>query len=66
MRREEFHERLREEWRTEDERVEFLRQRNEANREKASKRQQDQEQIKQARFSAKQERLEKYRASILP
>ena len=65
-RREEFHERLREEWRTEDERAEHLRRQSEANREMQTKRQQEVERAKDARLSVQQERSGKYRASILP
>jgi hypothetical protein len=65
-RREDFHERLREEWRTEDERAENHRIRSEASREKQSVRQQKAHRAKEARLSVKQEQREKYRASILP
>lgn len=65
-RREQFHDRLREEWRTEDERDEYLRRRSEANREKQDVRQKDAAHAKEARLSAKRERMERYRASILP
>ncbi len=65
-RRENFHERLREEWRAEDEHAEHLRRRSEAGREKQSVRQREADRTKDARLSAKQERREKYRASILP
>ena len=65
-RREDFHDRLRSEWRTEDERAERLRRQSETNRQKQSVRQQQAENARDARLSAKQERKEKYRASILP
>lgn len=65
-RREEFHDRLREEWRNEKERAERLRRRSEAIREKEEIRQRQAERAKDARLSAKLERREKYRASILP
>ena len=65
-RREEFHEKLRKEWRTEDERAEYYRRQSEASRERQSTRQQEADRAKHARLSAKQERREKYRASILP
>ena len=65
-RREEFHEKLRKEWRTEDERAEYYRRQSEASRERQSTRQREADRAKDARLSAKQERREKYRASILP
>ena len=65
-RREDFHERLREEWQTEDERAENHRRRSEVSREKQSVRQQKAHRAKEARLSVKQEQREKYRASILP
>lgn len=65
-RREEFHERLRKEWRTEDERAKHLRQQSEANREKQNVRRRNADRAKEERISAKQERFGKYRASILP
>ena len=65
-RREEFHDRLRSEWRTEDERAERLRRQSEANRENQNIRQRQADTARDARLSVKRERGEKYRASILP